>query len=128
MREPESKLRQRSVGRLDRTRDPAILNAAVAALTENGYDATNMDDIAARAGVGKAAIYRRWSSKAALITDTLVYWRPDLLTNDAPDTGSLAGDLDAVVDRVGRNEKTLVTTDLALPSPPAPAPDPALAP
>jgi AcrR family transcriptional regulator len=114
MREPESKLRQRSVGRLDRSRDPAILNAALAAITENGYDATNMDDIAARAGVGKAAIYRRWSSKAALITDTLVYWRPDLLTNDAPRTNSLAGDLDAVVDRVGRNENDLVTTDLVL--------------
>jgi AcrR family transcriptional regulator len=114
MREPESKLRQRSVGRLDRSRDPVILNAALAALAENGYDATNMDDIAARAGVGKAAIYRRWSSKAALITDTLVYWRPDLLANDVPDTGSLAGDLDAVVERVGRNENDLVTSDLVL--------------
>jgi AcrR family transcriptional regulator len=114
MRETESKLRQRSVGRLDRSRDPAILNAALAALTENGYDATNMDDIAARAGVGKAAIYRRWSSKAALITDTLVYWRPDLLTNDAPDTGSLAGDLDALVERVGRNDNDMVTSDLVL--------------
>jgi AcrR family transcriptional regulator len=114
MREPESKLRQRSVGRLDRSRDPAILNAALAAITENGYDATNMDDIAARAGVGKAAIYRRWSSKAALIADTLVYWRPDLVANEAPDTGSLAGDLDAVVERVGRNENNLVTSDLVL--------------
>jgi AcrR family transcriptional regulator len=114
MSEPESKLRQRSVGRLDRSRDPAILNAALAALAENGYDATNMDDIAARAGVGKAAIYRRWSSKAALIADTLVYWRPDLVTNDAPDTGSLAGDIDAVVERVGRNENNLVTSDLVL--------------
>ena len=114
MTEPESKLRQRSVGRLDRSRDPAILNAALAALTENGYDATNMDDIAARAGVGKAAIYRRWSSKAALIADTLVYWRPDLVTNKAPDTGSLAGDLDAIVERVGRNENDLITTDLVL--------------
>ncbi len=114
MREPESKLRQRSVGRLDRSRDPAILNAALAALTENGYDATNMDDIAARAGVGKAAIYRRWSSKAALIADTLVYWRPDLVTNEAPDTGSLTGDIDAVVERVGRNENNLITTDLVL--------------
>jgi AcrR family transcriptional regulator len=114
MTEPESQLRQRSVGRLDRSRDTAILNAALAAITENGYDATYINDIAARAGVGKAAIYRRWSSKAALITDTLVSWRPDLLTNDAPDTGSLAGDLDAVVDRLGRNENDLVTTDLVL--------------
>ncbi len=67
--EPESKLRQRTEGRLDRSRDPAILDAALAALAEHGYDATNMNDIAARAGVGKAAIYRRWSSKAALMTD-----------------------------------------------------------
>src|ERR1700761_8740952 len=100
MSEMEPKLRQRTVGRLDRSRDPAILNAALAALTENGYDATNMDDIARRAGVGKAAIYRRWSSKAALMADALVYWRPDLVTNEAPDTGNLEGDLDAVVERV----------------------------
>jgi len=110
----ESKLRQRTVGRLDRSRDPAILNAALAALTENGYDATCMDDIAARAGVGKAAIYRRWSSKAALMTDVLVYWRPDLRTDDAPDTGSLGGDLEALIDRAVHYDNTLITNDLVL--------------
>jgi AcrR family transcriptional regulator len=110
----ESKLRQRTVGRLDRSRDPAILNAALAALTENGYDATNMDDIAARAGVGKAAIYRRWSSKAALITDVLVHWRPDLRTDDAPDTGSLAGDVEALIDRAVRYDNGLITNNLVL--------------
>ena len=114
MSEMESKLRQRTVGRLDRSRDPAILNAALAALTENGYDATNMDDIAARAGVGKAAIYRRWASKAALIIDVLVYWRPDLRTDDAPDTGSLAGDIDALIERAVRYDNGLITNDLVL--------------
>lgn len=114
MAEPEPKLRQRTEGRLDRSRDPAILDAALAALAEHGYDATNMNDIAARAGVGKAAIYRRWSSKAALMTDALVYWRPDLLDDDAPDTGSLAGDLDAIVLRAKRNDDSLVTNDLVL--------------
>ncbi|WAC89695.1 TetR/AcrR family transcriptional regulator [Mycobacterium sp. Aquia_213] len=114
MSEMESKLRQRTVGKLDRSRDPAILNAALAALTENGYDATNMDDIAARAGVGKAAIYRRWSSKAALITDVLVYWRPDLRTEDAPDTGSLAGDIEVLIDRAVRFDNGLITNDLLL--------------
>jgi AcrR family transcriptional regulator len=114
MSEMESKLRQRTVGRLDRSRDPAILNAALAALTENGYDATNMDDIAARAGVGKAAIYRRWSSKAALITDVLVYWRPDLRTDDAPDTGSLAGDIEALIERAEVYDNGLITNDLVL--------------
>jgi AcrR family transcriptional regulator len=114
MSEIESKLRQRTVGRLDRSRDPAILNAALAALTENGYDATNMDDIAARAGVGKAAIYRRWSSKAALITDVLLYWRPDLCTDDVADTGSLAGDIEALVERAARNDNELITNDVVL--------------
>jgi AcrR family transcriptional regulator len=114
MTESESKLRQRTDGRLDRSRDPAILNAALAILAEHGYDATNMNDIAARAGVGKAAIYRRWSSKAALITDALIYWRPDLLTDDAPDTGSLLGDFDSLVEKVKRNEKGLITNDLVL--------------
>jgi AcrR family transcriptional regulator len=61
MAESKPRLRQRTDGRLDRSRDPAILNAALAALAEHGYEATNMNDVAARAGVGKAAIYRRWS-------------------------------------------------------------------
>lgn len=114
MAETESKLRQRTDGRLDRTRDPAILNAALAELTEHGYNKTNMNDIAARAGVGKAAIYRRWSSKAALIADALVYWRPDLLENNAPNTGSLEGDFDAIVERVARSDDDLITTDLVM--------------
>lgn len=112
--ESESKLRQRTNGRLDRSRDPAILNAALEILAEHGYDATNMNDIAARAGVGKAAIYRRWSSKTALITDALIYWRPDLLDDDAPDTGSLSSDLAVIVERAARNDDGLISNDLIL--------------
>lgn len=110
----ESKLRHRTDGRLDRSRDPAILNAALAVLVEKGYNDTNMNEIAARAGVGKAAIYRRWSSKAALITDALVYWRPDLMSSEARDTGSLTGDLDAVVEGAARNDDDLIPNDLVL--------------
>jgi AcrR family transcriptional regulator len=114
MTESECKLRQRSDGRLDRSRDPAILDAALAALTEHGYEATNMNDIAARAGVGKAAIYRRWSSKAALITDALVYWRPELRNDATSDTGSITGDFDALVERAARNDDDLISNDLVL--------------
>lgn len=114
MADNESKLRQRTEGRLDRSRDPVILDAALAELIEHGFTATNMNDIATRAGVGKAAIYRRWSSKAALIADALVYWRPGLLEDDAPDTGSLEGDLDAVVARAARNDDGLISNDLVL--------------
>jgi AcrR family transcriptional regulator len=114
MAEPGSRLRQRTDGRLDRSRDPAILNAALAVLKECGYNDANMNDIATRAGVGKAAIYRRWSSKAALMTDALVYWRPELLDDDIPDTGSLEGDLDALVARAVHNENSLISYDLVL--------------
>jgi AcrR family transcriptional regulator len=114
MAEPKPRLRHRTEGRLDRSRDPAILNAALAALAEHGYQATNMNDVAARAGVGKAAIYRRWSSKAALITDALVYWRPDLMSDEAPDTGSLTGDFELVVERAARNDDDLISNDLVL--------------
>ena len=110
----ESRLRHRTDGRLDRSRDPAILDAALAVVSENGYDAANMNDIAARAGVGKAAIYRRWSSKAALVTDALIYWLPDLLTKDTPDTGSLTGDLDALVEQIARNDNEPFPNDLVL--------------
>ncbi|PQM53326.1 TetR family transcriptional regulator [Mycolicibacter virginiensis] len=114
MADTESKLRRRTDGRLDRSRDAAILDAALAALAEHGYDDTNMNDIAARAGVGKAAIYRRWSSKAALIADALVYWRPDLMDNEVADTGSLAGDFDALVGRMARNDTALIRNDVVL--------------
>jgi AcrR family transcriptional regulator len=114
MTESKPRLRQRTDGRLDRSRDPGILNAALAALAEHGYQATNMNDVAARAGVGKAAIYRRWSSKAALITDALVYWRPDLMSDEAPDTGSLTGDFEFLVKRAARNDDNLISNDLVL--------------
>lgn len=126
--EPQSKLRQRTNGRLDRSRDPAILNAALQILAEHGYNATNMNDVAARAGVGKAAIYRRWSSKTALITDALVYWRPDLLDDEPPDTGSLSGDLEVIVERAARNDDDLISNDLILRVGLEAAQDPDLAP
>jgi AcrR family transcriptional regulator len=113
MTESTSRLRQRTQGRLDRSRDSTILDAALAALIEHGYQGTNMNDVAARAGVGKATIYRRWSSKAALITDALIYWRPDLISDDAPNTGSLTGDFDVLVEHAARNDET-IANDLVL--------------
>ena len=72
------------------------------------------ESVGSRAGVGKAAIYRRWSSKAALITDALVYWRPELASDEAPDTGSLTGDFDLLVERAAHNEDDLISNDLVL--------------
>ena len=50
----------------------AILKAAVDLALESGFRAISMDDIAARANVGRMTIYRRWCNKAAIIMDAFV--------------------------------------------------------
>ncbi|MCV7401122.1 TetR/AcrR family transcriptional regulator [Mycobacterium fragae] len=89
--------RARRPARLDRSLDAAILDAALAGVAEQGYDRLSMDDIASRAGVGKAAIYRRWSSKAEVVAEAIAHWRRRLGPVEPPDTGSLRGDIEAVV-------------------------------
>jgi AcrR family transcriptional regulator len=90
--------------------DGVILDAALAAVAELGYDRLTMDDLASRAGVGKAAIYRRWSSKAVVVAEAIAHWRrgrgPDL----PPDTGTLRGDLDELVSAVPDYSETDVNT------------------
>jgi AcrR family transcriptional regulator len=49
----------------------AILTAAREILMEEGFAAMRLEHVAARAGVGKATIYRRWGSKQALAQDLL---------------------------------------------------------
>ncbi|QAY64471.1 TetR/AcrR family transcriptional regulator [Xylanimonas allomyrinae] len=81
----------------DQTRDGDILDAARAELAEHGYARMTMAGVAARAGAGKATVYRRWPSKAELVIDTIActgHGAPRL--DDVPDTGSLRGDLAAL--------------------------------
>jgi AcrR family transcriptional regulator len=75
----------------------AILDAAIALVREVGYDAVAMEAIAARAGVGKATVYRRWPGKETLIAEALERLMRAALP--VPDTGTVAGDL-AVLMRV----------------------------
>lgn len=93
----QSARRTRGSGRLDRALDAAILDATLAGVAEVGYDRLSMDDLASRAGVGKAAIYRRWPSKAVVVADAIAHWRRRLGPVEPPNTGSLRGDIDALV-------------------------------
>jgi AcrR family transcriptional regulator len=77
----------------DPLRDAAILDACTELLLSEGYDRLSMDAIAARAGVGKATVYRRWPSKGAVVIDAFTRHKPALTPID---TGTLAGDLDAL--------------------------------
>jgi AcrR family transcriptional regulator len=81
-----------------RPRDPrhdrAILEATLEMLQEQGYGGLTIEGVAARAGVGRPTIYRRWPSKPALVVAALV--QSPRLALPAPNTGSLRRDLIAV--------------------------------
>jgi AcrR family transcriptional regulator len=71
--------------------DLSILEAATAILAERGLAGMSMEEVAARAGVGKATVYRRWPSRGALALDAfMTEFRSQL---PFPDTGTLRGDL-----------------------------------
>ena len=69
----------------------AILDATVQLLSEVGFAATTVEAVAARAGVGKATVYRRWPSKVPLVIDALDARAIEQVP--IPRTGSVRGDL-----------------------------------
>jgi AcrR family transcriptional regulator len=75
--------------------DERILDAALAMLGEAGYAGFRLDALAARAGVAKTTILRRWPSKAAIAAAAVE--RLALQTVDLPDSGTLRGDLHAML-------------------------------
>ncbi|TDD56854.1 TetR/AcrR family transcriptional regulator [Kribbella antibiotica] len=67
-----------------------LLQATWELLTERGYDALTLAEVAAAAGAHRTDVYRRWSSKAQLVVDSLSEHLPSIV---ALDTGSLLTDL-----------------------------------
>jgi AcrR family transcriptional regulator len=51
--------------------DRAIIDAAISLFAEHGVEGLCIEKVAARAGVGKATIYRRWPGKEDLLLDAL---------------------------------------------------------
>lgn len=80
-------------------RQPAVTAALRRALFEewaaSGYRALSLERVAGRAGVGKAALYRRWPSKAAMTADALA--GVGLTITEVPDTGTLVDDVRALL-------------------------------
>ncbi|GAB2495952.1 TetR/AcrR family transcriptional regulator [Nocardiopsis aegyptia] len=83
--------------RPDPTVDAAILAAAVELLAERGFDLT-FDEVAARAGVGRTSVFRRYATKQDLVLAAAEQVTIERI--DVPDTGSLRGDLGTAVARV----------------------------
>ena len=61
--------------------ESAILEATLDLIADDGVNAMSMEAVAALAGVGKTTIYRRWSSKEALMGDAMA-----TLIDDMPET------------------------------------------
>jgi AcrR family transcriptional regulator len=71
--------------------DRAILEAALAEYAARGLDGMSVDAVAARAGVSKATIYRRFPGKVELVVAAAFVIAEEAAPK--PDTGSLRGDL-----------------------------------
>ena len=75
----------------DPSADEAIIEATLELIAESGFDGLRVSDVADRARVSKATMYRRWPTKHDLVLAAL-RTAPPLQTVD---TGSLRGDLEA---------------------------------
>jgi len=68
----------------------AILDATLELLAEEGFQGLSIEEVAARAGVGKTTIYRRWASKDELVIDAIHAVQVNL---SMVDTGNFRNDL-----------------------------------
>jgi AcrR family transcriptional regulator len=87
--EPEQELRKPGRPRSAQAHK-AIIGATLALLAEEGFQGLSIEAVAAKAGVGKTTIYRRWSSKDELVIDAIRELQVDL---PVVDTGNFRNDL-----------------------------------
>jgi AcrR family transcriptional regulator len=82
--------------RVERTRE-VVLDTTFKLMTKAGIGGVSIDEVARTSGVAKTTIYRHWPSRSALLMDACSKLRPRA---DAPDTGSLKGDITALATRL----------------------------
>ena len=72
-----------------------VLTATLDLLTEAGLGGLTFDEVAKRSGVAKTTIYRHWPNRNALIIDACLRMTDG--DDEPPDTGSLEGDVKAIL-------------------------------
>lgn len=77
-----------------------ILAAAFGLLTSGGVGGFSVDEVARRSGVAKTTIYRHWPTREALVADACWQMVAEQ-QEEAPDTGTLAGDVEAILSEIG---------------------------
>ncbi|WP_338897780.1 TetR/AcrR family transcriptional regulator [Streptomyces sp. TG1A-60] len=85
--------------RITPEREAELYAAVLDLLREVGYEALTMDAVAARTRSSKATLYRQWGGKAELVARAMRHNKPgpDITDIASVDTGSLRGDLHALV-------------------------------
>lgn len=78
--------------------DEAILAATVDVFAEVGLEALTMEGVAARAGVGKNTLYRRYPNKLDLVVGAVRRYTD--VGAPPPDTGTTRGDVQELVDHL----------------------------
>jgi AcrR family transcriptional regulator len=84
--------------RVQASRD-RVLATTLELLTESGLSGLTVDEVSRRSGVAKTTIYRHWPDRSALILDACSQMAAD---EEAPDTGSLEGDLTAILANIAQ--------------------------
>ena len=84
--------------RVEGEREQEILDGAIDLLSEVGYDRLTFDTLAAHVRASKATLYRKWDSKPELVMAAVehLFHKSTGPHGEAPDTGTLVGDLEAV--------------------------------
>jgi AcrR family transcriptional regulator len=75
-----------------------VLTTALELLSESGVIGFTVDEVARRSGVAKTTIYRHWPSREALVLEAASRISAEV---EVPDTGSLAGDVTAILTNLG---------------------------
>jgi AcrR family transcriptional regulator len=88
--------------------ESALLDAVWAELADRGYDELTIDAVATRAQTSRAVLYRRWPGKPELVLAALVH-QAKTEAVAIPDTGSLRGDVVALLREANKVRPRLVT-------------------
>lgn len=75
-----------------------MLTTAFELLSDSGVSGFTIDEVASRSGVAKTTIYRHWPSREALVLEAASRISAEV---DAPDTGTLAGDVTQILTNLG---------------------------
>jgi len=93
--------------------ETALLDAAWQELSEAGFARLTMESVAARAKTGVAVRYRRWHSKDDLVITAIRHYTTTHPV-EAPDTGSLRGDMIALLTSFSTTQVSFAATASAL--------------